>query len=276
MATRFLLCSPDHFDVTFDRAPSTATGRSPDPEASWDEWWHLVAGLRELGAQVDHYPSTRGVPDMVFPTHAAVVDGDCFLRERPLCPELRDRSERGAAWLLRNGFTELSWPDDPDVYLEGGDAAGFGGVLVCGTGFRTSAGAAAHAGAALGVEVVTVPLVDPRLHRLDMSFLPLDGRRAICAPDAWSAEGRRAIERLVPERLVITAEEALTLCTNSVVVGDTVVMPSCPPRLADALRAWGFDVRVSPVDEFLGAGGGIRRMALDLDMLARPVQAVAR
>src|SRR5256885_1307523 len=82
--------------------------------------------------------------------------------------------------------------------------------------------------------------VDPRCYHLDLTFCPLDERRAITAPGSWDDYGRRVVEAVVPERLELEPDEALTFCANSVVVGDTVVMPACPPRVGRQLDAWGF------------------------------------
>ena len=90
----------------------------------------------------------------------------------------------------------------------------------------------------------SVELVDARLYHLDLTFCPLDDRRAIVAPDGWDAYGRKVVEALVPEPLVLDADEALAFCANSVVVGTNVVMPSCPPPVGRQLEAWGFDVAV--------------------------------
>ncbi|MFI7637692.1 dimethylarginine dimethylaminohydrolase family protein [Nonomuraea sp. NPDC049400] len=265
----FLLCSPDHFDVTFEINPWMTTERRPDRDKSWLEWNALVAGLRSAGATVHHFPSLPGLSDMVFPTDVGVVTAKRFVRARFRHPERSNEAEHGAAWLLEHGFTEIPWPDDPALYLEGGDVVRFGDVLLCGTGPRTSPAAAEHLSRVLGVEVVAVPIVDPRFYHLDMSFCPLDDRRALYAPAVWDVEGQRAVEKLVPEPLIISVDEALTFSANSVVVGRTVVMPACPPRIRTTLEDWGFTVLLSPVEEFLKAGGGIRCMALDLDLLGR-------
>jgi N-dimethylarginine dimethylaminohydrolase len=74
------------------------------------------------------------------------------------------------------------------------------------------------------------------------------------------------MEAIVPEPLVLTDDEALEFVANSVVVGSTVVMPSCPRRVGMQLEAWGFDVVVAPVTEFLKAGGGCRCLTLALDV----------
>jgi N-dimethylarginine dimethylaminohydrolase len=70
----------------------------------------------------------------------------------------------------------------------------------------------------------------------------------------------------VPELLVLEDDEMLAFCANSVVVGTTVVMPSCPPRVGRQLEGWGFDVEVVSVGEFLKAGGGCRCLTLALDV----------
>ena len=113
----------------------------------------------------------------------------------------------------------------------------------------------------------SVELVDARLYHLDLTFCPLDDRRAIVAPDAWDSYGRKVVEALVPEPLALGLDDALTFCANSVVVGTHVIMPSCPPQVGRRLEAWGFDVEVSPVDEFLKAGGGCRCLTLALDVV---------
>jgi N-dimethylarginine dimethylaminohydrolase len=115
-----------------------------------------------------------------------------------------------------------------------------------------------------------VQLVDPRLYHLDLTFCPLDDRRAIVAPLGWDTYGRKVVEALVPEPLVLSDDEALSFCANSVVVDRTVVMPTTPPRVGRRLEAWGFDVVECRVDEFLKAGGGCRCLTLSLDTVLAP------
>ena len=83
----------------------------------------------------------------------------------------------------------------------------------------------------------------------------------------WDSYGRKVIGDLVPERLYLDEDEALSFCANSVVVGQTVVMAACPPRVDNQLEASGFDVVVVvEVSEFLKAGGGPRCLTLALDV----------
>jgi N-dimethylarginine dimethylaminohydrolase len=86
------------------------------------------------------------------------------------------------------------------------------------------------------------------------------------APLGWDSYGRRVMEALVPEALVLEDDEALSLCANSVVVGTNVFMPACSPRVGRQLEAWGFQPVVCDVSEFVKAGGGCRCLTLALDV----------
>ncbi|MEY2477385.1 MAG: hypothetical protein QOG87_2700, partial [Actinomycetota bacterium] len=169
------------------------------------------------------------------------------------------------AWFEERGYEVTGLPGG--VSHEGaGDALPFGGVLVSGYRFRSDAASHAYLSRLTGAAVRSVELADERLYHLDLTFCPLDERRAMLAPVGWDAYGRRVMEALVPEPLVLNDDEALGFCANSVVVGSTVVMPTCPPRVGRLLEGWGFDPVVCPVDEFLKAGGGCRCLTLALDV----------
>jgi ornithine--oxo-acid transaminase len=148
-----------------------------------------------------------------------------------------------------------------------GDALPFGDVLLSGYRFRSDAASHAYLSRLTGAAVRSVELVDERLYHLDITFCPLDDRHAMLAPMAWDRYGRTVMEHLVPEPLVLDDDEALLFTANSVVVGRTIVMPMCPPRVGRQLEAWGFDVVVSPMSEFLKAGGGCRCLTLALDVV---------
>jgi N-dimethylarginine dimethylaminohydrolase len=90
------------------------------------------------------------------------------------------------------------------------------------------------------------------------------------APSGWDTYGRKVVEALVAEPLVLDADEALSFCANSVVVDSTVVMPLVPTRVGRQLEAWGFAVVEVRVDEFLKAGGGCRCLTLALDVTLSP------
>jgi N-dimethylarginine dimethylaminohydrolase len=171
-------------------------------------------------------------------------------------------------------FADHGWEVEPlptGLGHEGaGDGLPFAGTLLCGYRTRSDAAAGAVLSRMLRAPVRSLELVDERLYHIDLTFCPVDDRRAMCAPTGWDHYGRTVVDALVREPLWLDDEEAFTFCANSVVVGSNIVMPVVPPRVGRQLEAWGFTVVESAVGEFLKAGGGCRCLTLALDVTLGP------
>jgi N-dimethylarginine dimethylaminohydrolase len=265
------MCPPQHFGVLYEINPWMERGVQVDHDAASQQWEALVAALRLAGAEVVTMAPQPDLPDLVFTANAGLVNGAQFVPSHFRHPERRGETEVNAAWFAGLGFQVDRLPAEVD-HEGAGDALPFspeGGekVLVSAySSFRSGVDAAPALSRLLRCPVRSIQLVEPRLYHLDLTFCPLDDRRAMCAPGAWDRYGRSVVEALVPEPLWLTDDEALAFCANSVVVGSTVVMPNIPPRVGRQLEAWGFDVVRCDVDEFLKAGGGCRCLTLALDV----------
>ena len=262
---RFLMCPPEHFDVLYEINPWMHREVAVDVDRARDQWGALVTTLVEAGAEVELLDPQPGLPDLVFTANAGTVNHGRYVPSRFRHPNRQTEVAYDVAWFAAHGFEVVPLPDG--VCHEGaGDALPFANAFL--SGYRSRSDAAAHRPLSelLGLPVRPIELVDPRLYHLDLTFCPLDDRRAMVAPGAWDSYGRKVVEALVPEPLVLGDDEMLAFCANSVVVGATVVMPSCPPTIGRRLEAWGFDVEVVAVDEFLKAGGGCRCLTLALDV----------
>lgn len=270
---RYLMCPPSHFGVLYEINPWMDKAAEVDPDKAREQWGHLVGTLRQAGAKVELMEPVAGLPDLVFTANAGLVDGNRFMPSRFRHPERQGETAVDVEWFSKRGFTVEPLPEA--VRNEGaGDALPFGEVLVAGYRFRSDAASHAYVSRLTGAAVRSVELTDPRLYHLDLTFCPLDARRAIVAPLGWDRYGLEVLGRLVPEPLFLEDDEALQFCANSVVVGSTVVMPACPPRVGRQLERWGFDVVVCEVGQFLKAGGGCRCLTLALDVEIGPAASV--
>jgi N-dimethylarginine dimethylaminohydrolase len=266
---RYLMCPPEHYGVLYEINPWMHREIVTDPDQAAAEWAQLVDCLTEVGAEVEFQPAEEGWPDLVFTANAGIVNGRQFVPARFRHPERQGETPYDVAWFAEHGFRIDELP--LGVSQEGaGDALPFGEVLVAAYRFRSDATAHAYLSHLTGAAVRSIELVDERLYHLDLTFCPLDDRRAIVAPLGWDRYGARLMEALIPEPLVLDDDETLAFVANSVVVGSAVVMPSCPPRVGRRLETWGFDVVVSPIKEFLKAGGGCRCLTLALDTTLGP------
>jgi len=266
------MCPPRHFEVVYEINPWMHREVKVSSDAAAEQWEELRRTLQSAGATVELLPAEPGAPDLVFTANAGLVSGSTFVPAHFHHRERQVETPYDVAWFRAAGFQIRELPAAVD-HEGAGDALPFAGSLLSGYRFRSDLRAAAELSAVLGCPVRSVELVDHRLYHLDLTFCPLDDHRAICAPCGWDRYGQRVIAALVPEPLELTEDEALTFCANSVVVGTTVVMPACPPRVGRRLESWGFDVVVCAVDEFLKAGGGCRCLTLALDVALGPASA---
>jgi ornithine--oxo-acid transaminase len=263
------MCPPHYFRVVYQINPWMVAEVAPDIDRAQEQWDNLVATLQEAGATVEIQPPEEDWPDLVFTANAGIVSGTRFVPARFRHPERQGETVHDIAWFTAHGFETADLP--LGVCQEGaGDALPVGSSLVAGYRFRSDAASHAYLSRLTGTAVRSIELVDERFYHLDLTLCPLDERHAIIAPQGWDHYGRAVMAALIAEPLVLERDEALSFCANSVVVDTTVVMPCCPPRVGRQLEAWGFDVVVCDVGEFLKAGGGCRCLTLALDVTLGP------
>jgi N-dimethylarginine dimethylaminohydrolase len=262
---RYLVCPPAHFEVAYAINPWMAADDPVDADRAGQQWEALVDLLRAAGAEVEVMAPVEGLPDLVFTANAGLVDDRRFFPSRFRNPERQGETAHNAAWFADHGWDVEHLPDGT-THEGAGDTLPFGDTLVGGHRWRTDAAAQELVADLTGAPLCLVELTDDRFYHLDLTFCPLDERRALVVPDVWDEQGRKGVEALVPEPFALTLDEAAAFTANSVVVGRNLVMTACPPRVGRQLEAWGFEVAVADVGEFVKSGGGVRCLTLALDV----------
>jgi len=262
--TTYLMCPPDHFGILYEINPWMHRSLQPDLALAREQWDTLVANLTQVGATIEQIQAPIAQPDMVFTADIGIVDGERFIPSYFHYTERQNDAVVGADWFRTHGYEISELAVDTNISFESSDIAAFNDSLLIAYGFRTNIAAHQPLGKALQRKVYSIQQIDPRLYHFDVCFCTLDERRAIIAPDAWTREGCEMIKHLVPEPLVLELDEALTFCANSIVIGKTIIMPNCPPRVGHILEQWGYTICVSPVSEFLKAGGAAHCLTLPL------------
>jgi N-dimethylarginine dimethylaminohydrolase len=269
---RYLAVEPTHFRVDYRINPYMDLADQPDPVRTREQWLNLVETLRAAGADVDVLAQRPDAPDMVYAMNLGLAVNepgqDHVVLSHMRHPERRMETSTARDWFDGNGFTTTRvGQDGVGAHFEAGDAFAFGDALVVGYGPRTEQLGLKHLALDLDVRVRGLRITHPGMYHLDLAFCPLDETRAMVCPAAFDEASARAALALVPEPLVLTEAEALTFCGNSVVVGRTIVMPSCPDRVRTQLEAWGFQIVLVDVSEFHKGGGSVRCLTNPLDVL---------
>jgi arginine dihydrolase len=267
----YLMVDPSHFRVDYAINPFMDTDDQPDPRLVRDQWHGLVGALRAAGAEVQVLEGRPDSPDMVYAMNLGLVlglpGGRRVVMSHMRYAERRLEQRSSMPWFAEHGYLpSYVGRDGVGPHLEAGDAFAYGDALVVGYGPRTEELALKHLATELDVRVRGLRLTHPGMYHLDLAFCPLDDAHAMVCPAAFDDESALAALSLVPEPLVLTEEEALTFCANSVVVGRTVVMPACPPRVREVLEGWGLEVVLVEVGELHKGGGSVRCLTNPLDM----------
>jgi len=269
----YLMVEPNHFRVDYAINPFMHVDDQPDPLRAREQWLALVAAIEASGGTVDVLPQLPEAPDMVYAMNLGLAleepdgVGSRVVLSHMRYPQRRMETAAADAWFDEHGLVRRSvGRDGVGAHFEAGDAFAWRGELVVGYGPRTEELALKHLATDLGVTVRGIRITHPGMYHMDIGFCPLDGTRAMVCPAAYDEASAAALLDLVPEPLVLTEEEGLSFCANSIVLGRAIVMPACPDRVRGRLEEWGFEVVVVDVGEFLKGGGAVRCMTNPLDV----------
>jgi N-dimethylarginine dimethylaminohydrolase len=271
----YLMVEPHHFRVDYTINPFMDVSDQPDPVRAREQWLGLVAAIEAAGGTVDVLEQRPDSPDMVYAMNLGLVvnRGPADAERRVLLSHMRYAERRlecrtAQPWFAEHGFTtSYVGRDGVGAHVEAGDAFAFGDALVVGYGPRTDELGLKAVATELDVRVRALRITHPGMYHLDLAFCPLDATRAMVCPAALDEASARALMEIVPDPLVLSEEEALTFCANSVVIGSTILMPAAPARVRSRLEAWGFTVVLVDVGEFHKGGGSIRCMTNPLDVV---------
>src|SRR5581483_3205630 len=148
------------------------------------------------------------------------------------------------------------------------------GVLWASYGQRTELEVHPLLAKLLGVEVVSLRLIDKRFYHLDTCFTPLEHSYVLYYPAVFDAYSNRAIEQRVPaeKRIAVSEIDAVNFACNAINIGAKIFVNKATEELKSRLVSAGFELIESPLDEFLKSGGAAKCLALRLD---EPVPATA-
>ncbi len=264
-AIRFLMCSPHYYEVDYVINPwMEGNIHRSSLERAQEQWQGLYETIASR-AEVDLVAPQPGWPDMVFTANAGLILGNQVVLSRFLHPERQGEEPFFKEWFEAQGHTVHTLP--ADLPFEGaGDALldREGRWLWAGYGFRTELDSHTLVAQWLGIEVLSLHLMDERFYHLDTCFCPLTDGYLLYYPPAFDAYSNRLIELRVPaeKRIAIDEPDAITFACNAVNVNHTVIMNQASDGLKDRLAAAGFEVVETPLTEFLKAGGAAKCLTL--------------
>jgi N-dimethylarginine dimethylaminohydrolase len=257
----FLVCEPRHFAVQYAINPWMHEDAQVDVDLARGQWAELIRAYRAHDHTVDSVEPVAGLPDMVFAANSAlVVEGRVF-GSLFHAPQRRPESTAYETWFKNAGFDV----QHPESVCEGeGDLVPVGPYILAGTGFRTTRDAHREVQEFFGVPTIGLRLVDPYFYHMDTALFVLDdgggGREANIAyyPEAFSPGSREVLQRLFPDAVIATRQDAMAFGLNSVSDGRHVFISPRAEALSDQLSRHGYVPVPVDLSELHKAGGGIK------------------
>ncbi|MDH5552460.1 MAG: arginine deiminase-related protein [Nitrosomonas sp.] len=266
MKSRFFMCPPDYFGVEYNINPwmTNNLGRV-DAKLAKQQWHNLFETLSQY-AKIEQIEPQPQLPDMVFTANAGLVKGNSFIPSHFRHPERCPEETHFRAWFSSKGYHLVALASD--ICFEGeGDALRQpdSNRLWMGYGFRTDPEAQDLLNI-LFPQCTSLKLVDPRFYHLDTCFCLLPGGQVMYYPGAFSQDSRQTIEAhfATKDRIEVDEENALYFVCNAIVADNNLILNHASPSLISTLAALGYRTTLTPVSEFLKAGGGTKCLALCL------------
>ena len=264
---KILMCAPDYFGVDYVINPWMEGQKgSANVRRAEQQWRYLLDRLSDH-VELVFVPPQPGLPDLVFTANAGLVIGNRVVVSQFRAVERQGEEPHFHQWFRDQGFDCADWPRE--VSFEGaGDALMQRGepILWVGYGFRSDVQSPTLLAKLYDRRVIGLRLVDPRFYHLDTCFCPLEDGFVMYFPPAFDEESQKLIVDNVPEnrRLIVAEADALQFACNAVDVNRHVFMNGASTTLQDNLRSLGLTPVITPLSEFMKAGGAAKCLTLKL------------
>ena len=259
---RFLMCRPEHFDVTYAINPWMDPSMPVDTALAVAQWETLRSTYEGLGHRVDLISPVEGLPDMVYAANGGVVYDGKAVAASFTYAQRRPEGAAYHAWFDEVGIRPTIQAGSTN---EGeGDFLVVGRLILAGTGFRTSVAAHHEVREFFGAPVISLELVDPRFYHLDTAMAALDDRTIAYYPPAFSSASNAVLRQLFPDAIIATDADASVLGLNAVSDSHNVVLTDRAVALHERLRERGFNPVGVDLSELLKGGGSVKCCTLEV------------
>lgn len=265
---RYLMCSPEYFDVSYVINPWMKENLNKVCfDRAYQQWHQLYNTIADL-ARVELVAPQPELQDMPFTANAGLILHDKVVVSRFLHPERKREEIYFEEWFRANQFKVYLLPNE--IPFEGaGDALldWYHKCIWAGYGLRSSLESHKYLMKWLGIEALSLRLIDGRFYHLDTCFCPLNNGYLLYFPPAFDEQSLALIDERVPacKRIVVGEADALNFACNAINIDNLIIVNKASNSLIEQLARSGFQVIEVDLSEFIKAGGAAKCLTLRLD-----------
>ncbi len=249
------MCEPHFFQVQYEINPWMKLG-SIDKKNAGKQWVSLYETYLKLEIAVDLIKPQAGLPDMVFSADQGLVKEKTVICSNFLYQERRKEVPYYENWYQQNDFEVKKMPET--CFFEGaGESLWWEDKLFVGKGQRNSKEASFRLKEVLGVEVISLELINPFFYHLDTCLFPLNKETVFYYPKAFSPISVKSLRKKVPDLVPFEEKEAFNFAANSLLTDHHAVIQTGNKDFRRRLDSYGYKTVEVDVSEFSKAGGGI-------------------
>ncbi|XP_063680361.1 uncharacterized protein ZK1307.1-like [Bolinopsis microptera] len=274
---RLMMCQPTSFDVIHQGHNAYMTMDSPvDRALAMKQWEGVKSTFESIGVEVEVIKNMPGQVDQVFCANCALVWGGKALISNMFNPPRRAESEPTIEWFKERNF-EVYDSRPHGLNLEGcGDFAyNYNRKhAYLGYGFRSDKESYDLVKDVIdftGTEFHSLHLVSELCYHLDTAMLSLSQGHVLVFPPAFDTHSFNLIKEVngADNIIEISEEDCVdNFVPNAIPVHDGdkhyVVGMAFSPELHKKLTDLGYEILITPYQEFRKSGGSIRCSVLDI------------
>lgn len=248
------MCQPLYYSISYTINPWMVPG-TENKNIAQMQWEKLVATYQKLGIKVNLIDQRVGLPDMVFATDQAILQGKKAFMSNFRYKERQGEREPYLEWFKANGYEINFFPRK--AHFEGnGECLFFQDLLFIGIGYRANKFTCKYFKKALKIEVIPLELINPYFYHLDTAMFVLNTQTVFYYPQAFSKKSQKVLKKLVPNLIPFSDFEIRNFAANSVVTDHKVIVNRNLPTFANTLESLGYSAIEVDLNEFTKAGGG--------------------
>jgi dimethylargininase len=225
----------------------SSTGLTPDVQLARLQHAEYRQALTEAGVTIEQLPPDENYPDSCFVQDTALVIAGIAIIARPGAQSRRGEQE-SIAELLGERYP-LAYITDPGT-LEFGDVMVLEDRILVGETARTNADGIGQLKTILAARDMQVSSIQVQDYLHLLSAATYLGNDTLLAVEEFAEHPALAVLQVI----TVPAEEAYA--ANALGIGEHVILPAGFPRVAESVRARGFQALPVELSQFEVADGG--------------------
>lgn len=235
---KFLMCRPTFYDFP-----------NINKHLASEQWTNLYDRIIELNGSIQFIKDQPDLPYMTFVSKNAFVHKDVVIISNFKDSTKKLEEEWFVGWFIENKF-KIEYP-----YQNYESNTSF---------FMDNLISDVDISEYLVNKILPINLIDSRFANLNNCFCALNGKDYMIFTEAFDENSLNSIRNLGGKEIVISENEAINMACNSLIIGNSVIVPKNCEKTVYGLENLGYNVVQIDMSEFVKTSNGCKSLVLEI------------